>query len=68
MTNQSDTKHTLSKAWTELFAKTAILEQLYADQVPENHLNQAAMAARNTHMEYKQIFRLSKAGLLNLQD
>ncbi|KIJ35060.1 hypothetical protein M422DRAFT_262816 [Sphaerobolus stellatus SS14] len=66
--SRSDTKHALSKAWTKLSAKTAILEQLYADQVPEGHLNQAAMATRNTHMEYKQILRLSKAGLLNPQD
>ncbi|KIJ40893.1 hypothetical protein M422DRAFT_256081 [Sphaerobolus stellatus SS14] len=58
--NRSGTKHALSKARTELSAKTAILEQLYADQAPADHLNQAAMAARNTRMEYKQILRLSK--------
>ncbi|KIJ43428.1 hypothetical protein M422DRAFT_253308 [Sphaerobolus stellatus SS14] len=50
--NMSDTKHALSKAWIELSTKTAILEQLYADQAPGDHLNQAATAARNTCMEY----------------
>ncbi|KIJ42730.1 hypothetical protein M422DRAFT_254185 [Sphaerobolus stellatus SS14] len=58
--NRSGTKHALSKTQTEFSAKTAILEQLYADQTPADHLNQAAMAARNTHMEYEQILRLSK--------
>ncbi|KIJ40000.1 hypothetical protein M422DRAFT_257060 [Sphaerobolus stellatus SS14] len=66
--NRSGTKHALSKARTELSAKTAILERLYADQAPEGHLNQAATAARNTRMEYKQLLRLSKAGLLTPQD
>ncbi|KIJ43336.1 hypothetical protein M422DRAFT_253539 [Sphaerobolus stellatus SS14] len=51
--NRLDTKHALSKAWTELSAKIAVLEQLYADQAPAHHLNQAANAARNTHMEYE---------------
>ncbi|KIJ53257.1 hypothetical protein M422DRAFT_242388 [Sphaerobolus stellatus SS14] len=64
----SDTKHALSKARTKLSAKTAVLEQLYADQAPEGHLNQAATAARNTRMEYERILRLSKAGLLNPLD
>ncbi|KIJ47464.1 hypothetical protein M422DRAFT_248881 [Sphaerobolus stellatus SS14] len=36
---RSGTKPTLSKAQTELSAKTAVLEQLYADQVPADHLN-----------------------------
>ncbi|KIJ26311.1 hypothetical protein M422DRAFT_272661 [Sphaerobolus stellatus SS14] len=66
--NRSGTKHALSKARTELSAKTTILEQLYADQAPADHLNQAATAARNTRMEYERILRLSKAGLLNPQD
>ncbi|KIJ25444.1 hypothetical protein M422DRAFT_273586 [Sphaerobolus stellatus SS14] len=60
--------HALSKVWTELSAKTAVLKQLYADQAPEGHLNQAATAARNTCMEYKRLLRLSKARLLKLQD
>ncbi|KIJ22965.1 hypothetical protein M422DRAFT_276544 [Sphaerobolus stellatus SS14] len=51
--NRSSTKHALSKAWTELSAKTAILEWLYADQAPADHLNQAAMAARSTCMDIK---------------
>ncbi|KIJ44842.1 hypothetical protein M422DRAFT_251826 [Sphaerobolus stellatus SS14] len=50
--HESDTKHALSKARIELSAKTATLEQLYTDQAPEDHLNQAATAARNTCMEY----------------
>ncbi|KIJ38348.1 hypothetical protein M422DRAFT_258999 [Sphaerobolus stellatus SS14] len=49
--NRSGTKHALSKARTELSAKTAILEQLYADQAPEGHLNQAATTARNTYRQ-----------------
>ncbi|KIJ40447.1 hypothetical protein M422DRAFT_256693 [Sphaerobolus stellatus SS14] len=66
--NRSGTKHALGKARTELSAKTAILERLYADQAPADHLNQAAIAARSTRMEYEQLLRLSKAGLLNPQD
>ncbi|KIJ35470.1 hypothetical protein M422DRAFT_262243 [Sphaerobolus stellatus SS14] len=66
--NRSGTKHVLSKAQTKLSVKAAILEQLYVDQVSADHLTQAATAVRNTHMEYGQILRLSKAGLLNLQD
>ncbi|KIJ42845.1 hypothetical protein M422DRAFT_253945 [Sphaerobolus stellatus SS14] len=58
--NRADTKHTLSKAWTELSAKTAILEQLYADQAPEGHFNQAATAARNTCMEYDKNTRVNE--------
>ncbi|KIJ49328.1 hypothetical protein M422DRAFT_246419 [Sphaerobolus stellatus SS14] len=58
--NRSGTKHVLSKARTELSAKTAVLEWLYADQAPEGHLNQAATAARNTRIEYEQLLRLSK--------
>ncbi|KIJ31479.1 hypothetical protein M422DRAFT_266857 [Sphaerobolus stellatus SS14] len=58
----------LGKARTELLAKTTILEQLYADQAPADHLNQVAMAARSTRMEYEQLLRLSKARLLNLQN
>ncbi|KIJ44848.1 hypothetical protein M422DRAFT_251834 [Sphaerobolus stellatus SS14] len=38
------------------------------DQAPADYLNQAATAARSTHMEYKRLLRLSKAGLLNPQD
>ncbi|KIJ40580.1 hypothetical protein M422DRAFT_256552 [Sphaerobolus stellatus SS14] len=60
------TIHNMSRQVAQLL--TAILEQLYADQAPEGHLNQAAMAARNIHMEYERILRLSKAGLLNPQD
>ncbi|KIJ49064.1 hypothetical protein M422DRAFT_246871 [Sphaerobolus stellatus SS14] len=66
--NRSNPKQALGKARTELLAKTAILEWLYADQAPVDHLNQAATAARSTHMEYERLLRLSKAGLLNLQD
>ncbi|KIJ26720.1 hypothetical protein M422DRAFT_272180 [Sphaerobolus stellatus SS14] len=51
--NRSGTKQALSKSQTELSAQTAILEQLYADQVPAHHINQAANAARNAHMEYE---------------
>ncbi|KIJ25985.1 hypothetical protein M422DRAFT_272997 [Sphaerobolus stellatus SS14] len=51
---ESGTKHVLSKAWTKLSAKTAIIEWLYADQVPADHLNQAATAARNTLTEYNE--------------
>ncbi|KIJ50497.1 hypothetical protein M422DRAFT_245119 [Sphaerobolus stellatus SS14] len=43
--NRSDPKQALGNAWTELLAKTAILEWLYADQAPADHLNQAATAA-----------------------
>ncbi|KIJ46731.1 hypothetical protein M422DRAFT_249895 [Sphaerobolus stellatus SS14] len=49
--NRSETKYVLSKTRTELSAKTAVLEQLYADQAPEGYLNQAAIAARNTHRQ-----------------
>ncbi|KIJ53774.1 hypothetical protein M422DRAFT_242023 [Sphaerobolus stellatus SS14] len=43
--NRSDPKQALGNAQTELLAKAAILERLYADQAPADHLNQAAMAA-----------------------
>ncbi|KIJ22890.1 hypothetical protein M422DRAFT_276626 [Sphaerobolus stellatus SS14] len=66
--NRSNPKQALGKARTELLAKTAMLEWLYADQAPADHLNQAATAARSTRMEYEQLLRLSKAGLLNPQD
>ncbi|KIJ28804.1 hypothetical protein M422DRAFT_269853 [Sphaerobolus stellatus SS14] len=66
--NISDPKQALGKAQAELLAKTAVLEQLYADQAPAGHLNQAAMAAQSTCMEYERLLRLSKAGLLNLKD
>ncbi|KIJ48696.1 hypothetical protein M422DRAFT_247557 [Sphaerobolus stellatus SS14] len=49
--NRPGTKHMLSNAWTKLSAKTTILEQLYADQAPVHHLNQAATAARNTQID-----------------
>ncbi|KIJ40854.1 hypothetical protein M422DRAFT_256015 [Sphaerobolus stellatus SS14] len=49
----SNPKQALGRAQTELLAKTAVLEQLYADQAPADHLNQAATAAQSTHMEYK---------------
>ncbi|KIJ25118.1 hypothetical protein M422DRAFT_273939 [Sphaerobolus stellatus SS14] len=49
--NRSDPKQALGNARTELLAKTAILEWLYADQAPADHLNQAAMAAQSTHMD-----------------
>ncbi|KIJ55421.1 hypothetical protein M422DRAFT_240036 [Sphaerobolus stellatus SS14] len=66
--NRSNPKQALVKAWTELLAKTAVLEWLYADQAPADHLNQAATTARHTRMEYERLLRLSKAGLLNPQD
>ncbi|KIJ25896.1 hypothetical protein M422DRAFT_273082 [Sphaerobolus stellatus SS14] len=54
------------EVWAKLMAKTAILEWLYADNAPTDHLNPAAAAAtRGTCMEYEQLLRLSKAGLLN---
>ncbi|KIJ44729.1 hypothetical protein M422DRAFT_251706 [Sphaerobolus stellatus SS14] len=65
---ESNPKQVIGRARTELLAKTAVLERLYADQAPADHLNQAATAAQNTRMEYKQLLRLSKAGLLNPQD
>ncbi|KIJ30151.1 hypothetical protein M422DRAFT_268395 [Sphaerobolus stellatus SS14] len=37
--NRSGTKHALSKARSKLSAKTAVLERLYADQAPADHLN-----------------------------
>ncbi|KIJ40680.1 hypothetical protein M422DRAFT_256374 [Sphaerobolus stellatus SS14] len=43
--NRSNPKKALSTARTKLLAKTAILEWLYADQAPADHLNQAATAA-----------------------
>ncbi|KIJ32460.1 hypothetical protein M422DRAFT_265789 [Sphaerobolus stellatus SS14] len=49
--NRSNPKQALGRAWTELLAKTAVLERLYADQAPADHLNQAATAARNTRMD-----------------
>ncbi|KIJ39709.1 hypothetical protein M422DRAFT_257535 [Sphaerobolus stellatus SS14] len=49
--NRSNPKQALGRARTELLAKTAMLEWLYADQVPADHLNQAATAARNTHQQ-----------------
>ncbi|KIJ53839.1 hypothetical protein M422DRAFT_242103 [Sphaerobolus stellatus SS14] len=66
--NRSNPKQALGRARTELLAKTAVLEWLYVDQAPADHLNQAATAARSTRMEYQQLLRLSKAGLLNPQD
>ncbi|KIJ53239.1 hypothetical protein M422DRAFT_242367 [Sphaerobolus stellatus SS14] len=51
--NRSNPKQALSTAQTELLAKTTILERLYADQAPADHLNQAATAAQSTHMEYE---------------
>ncbi|KIJ26291.1 hypothetical protein M422DRAFT_272682 [Sphaerobolus stellatus SS14] len=66
--NRSNHKQVLGRARTELLAKTAVLERLYADQAPADHLNQAATAARSTRMEYERLLRLSKAGLLNPQD
>ncbi|KIJ52663.1 hypothetical protein M422DRAFT_243442 [Sphaerobolus stellatus SS14] len=66
--NRSNPKQALGRARTELLAKTAVLERLYADQAPADHLNQAATAARSTHMEYERLLRLSKAGLLNPLD
>ncbi|KIJ50468.1 hypothetical protein M422DRAFT_245754 [Sphaerobolus stellatus SS14] len=66
--NRSNPKQVLGKAWTELLVKTAVLERLYADQAPADHLNLVATAARHTSMEYEQLLRLSKAGLLNPQD
>ncbi|KIJ39989.1 hypothetical protein M422DRAFT_257307 [Sphaerobolus stellatus SS14] len=68
LNNRSNPKQALGRARTELLAKTAVLERLYADQAPADHLNQAATATRNTCMEYKRLLRLSKAGLLNPQD
>ncbi|KIJ28429.1 hypothetical protein M422DRAFT_270297 [Sphaerobolus stellatus SS14] len=50
--NKSNPKQALGKARTKLLAKTAVLEWLYADQAPADHLNQAATAARSTRMEY----------------
>ncbi|KIJ47134.1 hypothetical protein M422DRAFT_249446 [Sphaerobolus stellatus SS14] len=47
----SDIKPVLSIVWAELSAKTAILEQLYADQAPADRLNQVATAARNTYQQ-----------------
>ncbi|KIJ36839.1 hypothetical protein M422DRAFT_260704 [Sphaerobolus stellatus SS14] len=44
--NRSNPKQVLGRARTELLAKTAVLERLYADQAPADHLNQAATAAR----------------------
>ncbi|KIJ52068.1 hypothetical protein M422DRAFT_243653 [Sphaerobolus stellatus SS14] len=52
--NRSGPKDALGKSRTELLAKTAVLEWLYADQAPADHLNQAAMAARSTRMEYNE--------------
>ncbi|KIJ47462.1 hypothetical protein M422DRAFT_248879 [Sphaerobolus stellatus SS14] len=49
--NRSNPKQALGRAQTELLAKTAVLERLYADQAPADHLNQAVTAARNTHMD-----------------
>ncbi|KIJ33278.1 hypothetical protein M422DRAFT_264833 [Sphaerobolus stellatus SS14] len=49
--NRSNPKQVLGRARTELLAKTAVLEWLYADQAPADHLNQAATAARSTHMD-----------------
>ncbi|KIJ55596.1 hypothetical protein M422DRAFT_240210 [Sphaerobolus stellatus SS14] len=66
--NRSDPKQALGNARTELLAKTTVLEWLYADQATADHLNQAATAAQSTCMEYERLLRLSKAGLLNLQD
>ncbi|KIJ29942.1 hypothetical protein M422DRAFT_268613 [Sphaerobolus stellatus SS14] len=43
--NRSNPKQALGNARTELLAKTAILEWLYADQAPADHLKQAATAA-----------------------
>ncbi|KIJ54774.1 hypothetical protein M422DRAFT_240861 [Sphaerobolus stellatus SS14] len=43
--HRSDPKQVLGNARTELLAKTAVLERLYADQAPADHLNQAATAA-----------------------
>ncbi|KIJ53902.1 hypothetical protein M422DRAFT_241157 [Sphaerobolus stellatus SS14] len=51
--NRSNPKQALGRARIELLAKTAMLEQLYADQALADHLNQAATAARNTRMEYE---------------
>ncbi|KIJ47020.1 hypothetical protein M422DRAFT_249332 [Sphaerobolus stellatus SS14] len=68
LNKRSNPKQALGRARTELLAKTAVLERLYADQAPADHLNQAATAARNTRMEYERLLRLSKAGLLNPQD
>ncbi|KIJ43650.1 hypothetical protein M422DRAFT_252887 [Sphaerobolus stellatus SS14] len=66
--NRSNPKQALGRARIELLAKTAVLERLYADQAPADHLKQAATAARSTRMEYKRLLRLSKAGLLNPQN
>ncbi|KIJ44637.1 hypothetical protein M422DRAFT_251930 [Sphaerobolus stellatus SS14] len=66
--NRSNPKQALGKARTKLLAKTAILERLYADQAPADHLNQVATAAQSTRMEYERLLRLSKAGSLNPQD
>ncbi|KIJ49173.1 hypothetical protein M422DRAFT_246977 [Sphaerobolus stellatus SS14] len=49
---ESSTRHVFSKVWAELSAKTAILEQLYADNALADHLNPAAAAARGTVMPY----------------
>ncbi|KIJ30847.1 hypothetical protein M422DRAFT_267559 [Sphaerobolus stellatus SS14] len=49
--NRSNPKQALGRARTELLAKTAVLERLYADQAPADHLNQAATAARSTRMD-----------------
>ncbi|KIJ25020.1 hypothetical protein M422DRAFT_274092 [Sphaerobolus stellatus SS14] len=51
--NRSNPKQALGRARTELLAKTAVLERLYADQAPADHLKQAATAARSTRMEYE---------------
>ncbi|KIJ25438.1 hypothetical protein M422DRAFT_273618 [Sphaerobolus stellatus SS14] len=40
--NRSNPKQALGKARTELLAKAAILERLYVDQAPADHLNQVA--------------------------
>jgi hypothetical protein len=43
--NRSNPKQALGRARTELLAKTAVLERLYADQAPADHLNQGVTAA-----------------------
>ncbi|KIJ22676.1 hypothetical protein M422DRAFT_276863 [Sphaerobolus stellatus SS14] len=45
------TNQALGRALTELLAKTVILEWLYADEAPADHLNQAATTARSTRMD-----------------
>ncbi|KIJ52733.1 hypothetical protein M422DRAFT_242638 [Sphaerobolus stellatus SS14] len=58
--NDQCTKHALSKVQAKLSAKTAILEWLYADNAPANHLNPAAAAARGTYIPLSETSRIDE--------